>query len=938
MGCCFLKKIFVLLLTVLAITVCVGAVDVSNVSLTVNSPNAENYGGDIVVSGSFNAGSSLEGKAYYVYLARLDSSRKFESAEVSQKFVIKEGANSFSASFPSKTEKQMVRAFLLTENLTPLYKRVQTTVTTPYLEWDVTDEAFYNYILSSSVTNNTDLSKAFLADEEVTVAEGVAMTSVLHAKYNNADVNAAINNEFKLDFDGDEKEICTLSYHNASGSVSDGIIVYQPTESFDHGLKIEGIELDAKKYNKLTVRMKRDFLANNSSDTKNRTEELEIFYKTNLDPKYTGSKVVYARIPKEIDMSNWFEFTIELNDAEYTDLITGIRFDSTNNNGVYYVDYISLSKSDDEDYENWYDKYVDYAVANGIIDNNTFGINSYDRPITREELYALFVSAIPESHFNAKNSIKGIPDVKKDDWNADVFLMLYNAGITLGDKSGNFNGKMSVNRSEACMVFNRILVSSNRLSGKVSADWTSDASSYDQEFDETYIFSFLCPYKVDNASTSVSGGKLIINATKSDPQFYLKNNTNLNADVYKKAIVRLKPEVSGNPENLDWDFFFKTSEDTSSFNEQRSLHNKYSTYSYVDAAGWWIIEIDLRLQKYWRGTAKNFRFDPANSIGKYTLDYIRFVKYEEAPAEHDKLIEAGYTATEFIKDDGFENGFYVCQFEQKNNYDHGMFTYNETGSVPLWQIDPWWCTYDLWENRDTTTDKYTLKDTHGVNTLVYNPELKSVSMRLNATNIYKGQPHDDNYRYWPHLLLEQCTNICPVDRENNSVDVDKLVAEVDVRLTDFKNTTNTQGENSCLYLIYFYLKTEKAPGHKIWFGLTLFENDADKTCGVDWNFDPYSDMMIYRMTTVSTFGDLSKSFTPSAGTYAPSNEWKTLRVDLMPEIRRAVEWANRDNIFGTQVSLEDMYIDGVNVGYETRGNFDATVEIKNLNLISYDKD
>ena len=916
---------------VLILSMLVVAADITGENLDVSFDN-----GNIVVSGSFNA-QGYSGQKYSVFLATYGSLGTVDKVEISPAYTMKDGANSFKSSFEMTSDEQNVRVFVLTEKFMPICEDISETVKYEYIDWNVSGQDFYDALFSGEITNDTALEKLYRSNDEVTVAEGIAMASYLHAIYHNVDVNSALGNEFRINFDGDEATKCNLSYFNSEGSVSEGVIVYKPTgtTSYDHGIKIEGMELDAKKFNKLTVRMKRDYLANASGG--NRIEELEIFFKTNVENRYTGSKCVYHRVPSSVDMSDWQEYTIELSaNANYKDLITGIRFDSTNNNGVYYIDYIMLSQSEQNNTQAWYDMFVDYATDNGLIDVHTFGVNSYNRSITKEELCALFVRAIPESHFNSKNSIKGIPDVNKDDWNADVFLMLYNAGITLGDANGNFNAKSPILRSEASMIANRIMVKGNRLSGSLSADWTKSASSYDQEFDKTYSLSFLCPYKVSNAKSSVNNGAITLTATTADPQIGLKSDKNLTAADYNKVLVRMKVDVDTDPENILWDFFFKTSENTS-MSEMQSLHEKLSTYCYVDAAGWYIIEIDLDLQKYWRGTVKNFRFDPANQLGTYTIDYIRFIENEDKLTTHEELLSNGYTASQLLSDNGFENGFYVCQFEQKNYYNHGKFTYNEGTNEPLWQIDPWWSKYDLWENRDTSTDKYTLKDTNGINTLVYNPELKSLSMRLNATNIYNGEPHTSSYNYWPHLLIEQNTNICAVDKQKNAVGDGKLYAEIDVRMTDFKDTTNTEGTNSCLYLIYFYLRTDKAPGHKIWFGLTLFENDANKNCGADWNFDPYSDMMIYRMTTVSTYGDLSKSFTPSVGSFAPGNEWKTLRVDLMPEIRRAVEWANRDNIFGTQVSVEDMYIDGVNLGYETHGNFDCTFEIKNFNLISYTK-
>ena len=37
------------------------------------------------------------------------------------------------------------------------------------------------------------------------------------------------------------------------------------------------------------------------------------------------------------------------------------------------------------------------------------------------------------------------------------------------------------------------------------------------------------------------------------------------------------------------------------------------------------------------------------------------------------------------------------------------------------------------------------------------------------------------------------------------------------------------------------------------------------------------------------------------------------------------------------VPKEDMYFDGVNIGYEIHGNYDCTVEFKNFNMVAYNK-
>ena len=292
-----------------------------------------------------------------------------------------------------------------------------------------------------------------------------------------------------------------------------------------------------------------------------------------------------------------------------------------------------------------------------------------------------------------------------------------------------------------------------------------------------------------------------------------------------------------------------------------------------------------------------------------------------------------------MQDKGWDNGFYVSHFEQKNNVDmeNRKWQYNENSENPLWLVGPWWCQYDLWENR-VEGDKYVLTDDKGINTLVYNPEEKSVSMRVNATKIYNGEPHDpETYKWWPHLLLDQQESL-PVDKVKNSVDADRMYIELDMKVTDFKDTTNPEGMNVCSFLAYFYLKTDKNPAAKIWYGLRLFTGTNTSTNTTPgWAPDSAAHMYMYGITPADIFGGVENSFNPEKGVVAVSDEWKHIRIDITEHIDRCIEWANRDKAYGVEVKKEDLYFSGGNIGFEIHGNYDMTVEIKNVDIVSYNK-
>ncbi len=817
---------------------------------------------------------------------------------------------------------------------------------------DVKDSAWYAENVKTAYElgfMNGKSEGKFDPNGNVTVVEALTMASRLHAIYNGTEVKPreAGNNEFRIDFDSMEN-VSVRS--NTIGRVEDGVLVLEskgPNNNglYDLGTMIVGLDLDANEYNKVKIRMRRDFLPNVNGD-ENRDERLELFYITSTETQYDMSKYVAIGTSKVSDMSEWFEVEVDVSSKEkWKDYIKGVRLDPTNNNGIYYIDYISFTRTEKQVDNKWYQMYVDYAVDNKIVNKDKFREADYTRNITRFELCELFAAALPEECYAPINEVKGIPDVFRDEENADIVLMLYKAGILLGsDSKGTFNPASDIKRSEVAAIINRAALPENRVNGSVDFDWAAQGNEYDLEFTDE---SSLDNVTFNAESVEVKNGSLVLvpkyrgdgQSLKYDPQIIVKD-ININADEYTKLKVRMKVDFDDEISNTNFEFFYMTDDDEN-FSQSKFAFADLLAYAKVDPAGWFVVEVDLALREQWKGTVKAFRFDPANTGGTYTIDYIRLAKADYLQgASHDALVAEGYTSNRLFEDEDMANGFYVSQVEMKQTAkNYGMFTdYCETAAAPLWAIAPIWSKYDLVENRDTKADKYTLADTYGINTVKYNPEEKSLSLRLDATKVYYGEAHDSaTYNWWPHLLIEQLEE---VDKKKNSAAADRVFAEVDLKLSDFKTTTNPEGINACQYVANFYLMTDKAPGQRIWFGLSLFDDrlGGNTTVIPSWSPDSAANMYMYIIPTAVVFDGIENSFTPKKGEVVSGDEWKHVRLDITPHIDRAVEWANRDNIFGTQITKEDLYFGGVNIGFEIHGNYDATFEHKNLNIVSYYKD
>ena len=803
----------------------------------------------------------------------------------------------------------------------------------------------------------------FDPDGSVTVAEALALSSRIHSGYYSVEISAKTpdTKEYRYDFDDpsifvdltkrNSRNDNGVSLKRAVGGIKDGLLVVQSDTTNSHGnydpqITFAGLDLDTRVYNKLKIRMKRDELPNSNPQAK-RNETLEIFFETSSYNSITSDKCIKYNLNDIADLSDWFEVEIDLSKHEkYVDYLKGLRFDPTNNNGIFYIDYLVFYSDSENIKTEWYEMYHDYAVDNGIVDKDKYKKSDMSKSITRRQLFDLFAAALPEEYFNPINNIKGIPDVARDEKNADVYLLLYNAGILLGsDSEGNLNPDSVIKRSEVAAIINRMALPESRVMGNASADWTKNAGEYDFEFNDP---DFVNALNYEAESLEIKDGAIFMKALdrgegrkpRFDPKISFKN-VSINADEYTKIRIRMKAEFIGEEGTRNFDFFFMTEGDKN-FSAEKGIHQTFEEYCYKDPAGWYVMEIDTRLHRLWSGTITAFRFDPANTNGNFTIDYIRFIKDDyNKLSTHLELVNAGYTATRLFKDETFENGFYVNQFEQKELITHGRHdAYCQTENAPLWQISPWWSGYDLIDDRDPTNDKYTISDIAGVNTVKYNPEEKSVVMRMNATKYYNGRPHIlEEHRWLPHLIVSQDKNTSKIDYSVNTAAGDRMFVEVDLRLLDFKNTTNPEGINNVTYGMVFHMRTAKAPGDMVWFCMTLFHPTSFKASDAcAWTPDSAAHQYMYGMPPAAIFDGVEHSFNPEKGKVVVSNEWKHIRVDITPHIERVVEWANRDNIFGTHVTKEDLYFDCACIGYEIHGNFDCTFEFKNLNMVSYNKD
>ena len=110
----------------------------------------------------------------------------------------------------------------------------------------------------------------------------------------------------------------------------------------------------------------------------------------------------------------------------------------------------------------WYDNYVNYAVANGLIEAayQSKSAEDMNKAVTRAEFVHILSKLL---NTGAINTVNSIPDVKAGDAWADEIYAFYRAGILTGsDRLGTFYPESSLKRSEAAAILVRLYDATQR--------------------------------------------------------------------------------------------------------------------------------------------------------------------------------------------------------------------------------------------------------------------------------------------------------------------------------------------------------------------------------------------------------------------------------------------------------------------------------------------
>ena len=193
------------------------------------------------------------------------------------------------------------------------------------------------------------------------------------------------------------------------------------------------------------------------------------------------------------------------------------------------------------------------------------------------------------------------------------------------------------------------------------------------------------------------------------------------------------------------------------------------------------------------------------------------------------------------------------------------------------------------------------------------------------------QPRKTGTEMWCHLLIQQGFGLLPLIK-----DVDQIILNMDVQITKMENMFGDAAAeynpnmHAAQFLMYLVVKSQNpADSEYMWFGIPLYDNRY-QTFAENGMIDSGENKFLYGMP--------SNDYLPGGLTVGTSEETVGhISFDIVPYFERAL------NICKTQFNrfqsstVDDLYIQGMNLGWEVPGVFDVSATVSNFSLKAYCK-
>ena len=283
--------------------------------------------------------------------------------------------------------------------------------------------------------------------------------------------------------------------------------------------------------------------------------------------------------------------------------------------------------------------------------------------------------------------------------------------------------------------------------------------------------------------------------------------------------------------------------------------------------------------------------------------------------------DAEENTRELLADVKFEQGFVLT------GATHGapqrVETFGQKDETPVWRM-PQWNSKGLLDRVQIDDNTVSLTDDYKSVTL--DRKDGAINLTVHASKEY-ATPRTSPSQPWVHLLLEQS----PFKQPVRVADTAAIWVEVEFELTE--NTAHGP-QNPSLHAAqlswFLYLKNtnQQSKGFRdfLWFGVSMFDSRYD--------FVPdyaAQDFAMPNGSFIYTLGSKRYFDIP-----VEIGKRRKIRHNILNDISEALETAHKRG-FMTNTTIDDVVLDGTNIGWEVPGVYDVGVTLYKLSVTVVEK-
>ena len=371
------------------------------------------------------------------------------------------------------------------------------------------------------------------------------------------------------------------------------------------------------------------------------------------------------------------------------------------------------------------------------------------------------------------------------------------------------------------------------------------------------------------------------------------------------------------------------------------LAKNYQNVSVVDIGA--MHQDLLDMGKYYTEMSSNNVNHPNDFFARvYAMNLLStLIDFDYAIAElqttYEKYISNGYSA--LFNDPFIKNG--VSVLKPDGEVAGTLAGVNAQGDA-CWVFPQWGSKYDLYDYAERNFfnggDGFTYisngKSINGVKIpakiLSIDSSDGSIYMELNAQVEY-DRPRQDG-ESWPHTLLSQ--DFGPDANLIHLSELEDLVMNMSYEITKFEDCMGSTANSNkhCAQLVWYITLQNRVKGHKdygkyVWFGITLWDNRISGAsfggyAAEDAGKEDATHAFIYQPSSAIVHPD---------GKCPVVNEYRTVDFHLMEAAKTAFNTAKDRGYLG-DTTWEDLYIGGMNFGFEVTGTYNVAVQIDSVGV------